>query len=87
MANDNKKIKNNGSLTKKHTDHLSIMVDVKLPVTRQKKAKSKPIINFKSEGGWERYAKISDSESDRVGDGNSISTTNSGCYCSSSSKY
>ena len=51
--------KKNGINFKKHSDHLSVMVDIKMPVLKKKKTKSKPIINFKSEGGWERYVQIS----------------------------
>ena len=58
--------KKNGTNVKKHTDHLSIMIDIKLPVIRKKKAKSKPIINFRSDGGWERYAKATNEYAPKI---------------------
>ena len=56
----------NGLNTKKYSDHLSVMVDIKMPAIKQKKTKSKPIINFKSDGGWERYAQISNEYAPKI---------------------
>ena len=58
--------KKNGINTKHHSDHMSIMIDIKLPVIKKKNPKSKPIINFRKDGGWERYAIISNEYAHKI---------------------
>ena len=58
--------KTKGGYVKKHTDHLAIKVQIKMPVLKKKKTKSKPVINFGNEEGWANYAEISNKYAPKI---------------------
>ena len=58
--------KTKGGYVKKHTDHLAIKVQIKMPVLKKKKTKSKPVINFGNEDGWANYAEISNKYAPKI---------------------
>ena len=48
-----------GELYKKYTDHLSINIEINLPVMRSKKPKNIPYIDLNNKGGWNKYPEVS----------------------------
>ena len=59
-------IKTKGVVTKKDTDHLAVMVTLKIPMLRQKREKRKPVINFRNPQGWVKYKEISDKYAPKI---------------------
>ena len=55
-----------GVVTTKNTDHLAVMVTLKIPMLRKKKEKSRPVINFRNLHGWEKYKEISDKYAPKI---------------------
>ena len=56
----------NGDLYKKYTDHLSINVELSLPVIKPKKQKNVPYIDLNNKEGWTKYTEVSDKYADIV---------------------
>ena len=55
-----------GAEVKKHSDHLAVKVEIKMPILKKKKTKSKPVINFGNEDGWAKYAEISNKNAPKI---------------------
>ena len=55
-----------GAEVKKHSDHLAVKVQIKMPVLKKKKTKAKPVINFGNEDGWAKYAEISNKNAPKI---------------------
>ena len=56
----------NTELCKKYTDHLSINVELSIPVLRPKKQKHVPYIDLNNKEGWNKYTEVSDKYADIV---------------------
>ena len=53
-------IKSKGAVIRKDTDHLAVMVTLKIPMLRKKREKRRPVINYRNPQGWEKYRELSD---------------------------
>ena len=59
-------IKTKGTVSKRSTDHLAIMLTLKIPMQQKKREKRKPIINFRNPDGWTKYKEISNSFAPKI---------------------
>ena len=59
-------IKTKGTVTKRSTDHLAIMLTLKLPMQQKKREKKRPVINYRNQQGWSKYKEISDSFAHKI---------------------
>ena len=55
-----------GVPVKQFSDHLAIKVQIKMPVLKKKKTKSRPVINFGNEEGWANYAEITNKYAPKI---------------------
>ena len=55
-----------GVNVRKHSDHLAVKALIRMPVLKKKKTKSKPVINFRNEDGWAKYAEISNKNAPKI---------------------
>ena len=55
-----------GVHVRKHSDHLAVKALIRMPVLKKKKTKSKPVINFRNEDGWAKYAEISNKKAPKI---------------------
>ena len=55
-----------GENVRKHSDHLAVKALIRMPVLKKKKTKSKPVINFRNEDGWAKYAEISNKKAPKI---------------------
>ena len=57
-----------GEIVKKHTDHLAITLKLKIFKRKGAKVKKRPVINFQSKEGWQKYPEISNKYSEKIKD-------------------
>ena len=59
-------VKIKDAIVKRNTDHLAIMLDLKIPTLVKKKEKKKPVINYNNPSGWLKYRSISDNHAEEI---------------------